>query len=51
MYIFCVELAKKCTFFGQKWLKKYFFGWSWLKNACFWVEVAEKHALFLGRSS
>jgi hypothetical protein len=31
-----VEVAEKCAFFGQK----------WLKTCVFQVEVAEKHAFF-----
>jgi hypothetical protein len=36
MCVFQVEVAEKCAFFGQKWLKK----------CVFQVKVTEKHAFF-----
>jgi hypothetical protein len=42
-----VELAEKCVFFGQKWLKNvHFSGGSGRKMCIFWAEVAEKRAFF-----
>jgi hypothetical protein len=44
---FQVEVAKKCVFFCQKWLKNVrFSGGSGSKTCVFQVEVAEKCAFF-----
>jgi hypothetical protein len=61
MCVFQVEVAEKCAFFGQKWLKNMrflgrsgpkkgaFFGLKLLKTYVFYAEVAEKR-VFVGRS-
>jgi hypothetical protein len=42
-----VEVAEKCAFLGQKWLKNVrFSGGSGLKLCIFQVEVSEKRAFF-----